>query len=84
MKVSTFIKKLDALKEQLQQVPGSTIIHTDGRDGDKEFKLAVKYLGYFDWTKQEEIQVQSNYNYFLTHRSEFPKKIELVLKDNER
>lgn len=48
MKVSTFIKKLDALKEQLQQVPGSTIIHTDGRDGDKEFKLAVKYLGYFD------------------------------------
>jgi hypothetical protein len=48
MKVSTFIKKLDALKEQLQQVPGSTIIHTDGRDVDKEFKLAVKYLGYFD------------------------------------
>lgn len=84
MRVSTFIKKLDALKEQLQQVPGSTIIHTDGRAGDKEFKLAVKYKGYFDITTKEEIQIQSNYNYYLNNKSKFPNKIELILRDSER
>ena len=84
MRVSTFIKKLDAMKEKLQQFPPSTIIHTNGRDWDnKKFTIHVKYKEYCDITKQLEY-CSCNYEYVIKNRSLFPDNIELFLRVEDK
>lgn len=82
MKVNELIKKLDHLKEQLQKVPGDTIINVGERDEDKDYYLGVKFKEYYEPTNSVERMSESDYDYFIANRAEFPEDIELLLLEN--